>query len=524
MTKFYNKYDVESDSESELEQEIKKKSSVKQTEKINNYIKFSDEKFTSKLGKYTFGLDKVIPWEDSNFVFSGGLLYDIITNRFDSNLSDIDLFFYGSEKSKLDTINKLLDNLDKEQYYYLIGTNKSVIYIFIQGIPRIIQLIMTNKTESFEIIDSFDLTHVMFYSDGTEIFGTTKAIEQLESKTTDIKCLHKNRLIKYFERGLNIDNLITSAKLNFVLDSTETEKIIKIRQQQKLYRDTWNLTRNSKNSTIPLDFEHLTKSDIDFCNYFGCTVNYSKLSNRDFQENINMFGAFATYLHTTPTQLLEPSKTINDARSNLLINVNDYKTSLSVRSSNGVIYKFLKEKSFYTVCKYISRSVDTKLGIYKLFFEIDKLNVINYLIGKLDKYMIVDGMTGFGYDIKKEKTIIESKHKLSESNIYYPLKNSKGYPNINQQIKQIEQTEQTEQTKQTDDSELFAEYSGLVICSKICNISGFNETNENGILDKLEPGQEVKCLFDMDLYAKLNANSTAIEYIDINLAPLYINL
>jgi hypothetical protein len=104
-------------SESDYETEIIIKSAK------NNYIEYHLDNYLTKLGQYTFGLDKVIPWTESNFVFSGGLLYDILTDRFNQNLMDIDLFFYGNAKSKHKTINKLLDNLDLEQYNYLIGYN-----------------------------------------------------------------------------------------------------------------------------------------------------------------------------------------------------------------------------------------------------------------------------------------------------------------------------------------------------------------------------------------------------------------
>jgi len=129
---------------------------------VTKYNEYQNINFEKKLGKYTFGLDKVIPWEDSNFVFSGGLLYDIITERFSQDLMDIDLFFYGSVESKIKTMNKLFDNLDKNQYSYLFGYNRSVIYIFIQGIPRIIQLIMTNKTNPESIINQFDLMEINY--------------------------------------------------------------------------------------------------------------------------------------------------------------------------------------------------------------------------------------------------------------------------------------------------------------------------------------------------------------------------
>lgn len=124
---------------------------------------------------------------------------------------DIDLFFYGSMKEKIKTINKLFDNLDLNQYSYLIGNNRSVIYVFIQGIPRIIQLVMTDKSNPESIINDFDMTHVTSYSDGNKLFCSTKTLEYLDTKLKNSiksKYLHKNRIIKYIERGILNDNIM----------------------------------------------------------------------------------------------------------------------------------------------------------------------------------------------------------------------------------------------------------------------------------------------------------------------------
>jgi len=219
--------DSDSDSDSDSDFVIKKTKkplniSIK-NKLVEKYTEYNDEEFIQKLGEFTFGLDKIIPWEDGNFVCSGGLLFDIITNKFSHDLMDIDLFFYGSIESKISTINKLLNNLDKNQYYYLIGNNRSVIYIFIQGVPRIIQLIMTDKMDPESIINEFDLSHVMSYTDGEKIYCSKIALEYLNAKTKfqkentiNINHYHKNRIIKYMERGVFESKSIMD-KYNFVL-------------------------------------------------------------------------------------------------------------------------------------------------------------------------------------------------------------------------------------------------------------------------------------------------------------------
>lgn len=142
------------------------------------------------INKFTFGLMKnnIIPWDKKNIIMSGGLLYNVLTN-YDNNFNeimDIDLFLVGENiDSKIDTCKEILDNLIANQYEISITYNNNIIAIFIKDIPRKIQLILVNETPE-EIISTFDFTHLMFYYDGMNIYGTEKSIKQLvtNNKTT----------------------------------------------------------------------------------------------------------------------------------------------------------------------------------------------------------------------------------------------------------------------------------------------------------------------------------------------------
>ena len=473
----------------------------------NNYVEYTCNNLFQKLGSYTFGLDKIIPWEEKNFVFAGGLLNDIINERFDQNLMDIDLFFYGNSVSKTKTINKLLDNLDKDQYYYLIGYNKSVIYIFIQGIPRIIQLIMTNKTNPEQIINSFDLTHLMTYFDGTKIYSNPIAIQQLNTKeTTTNKVVNKYRIIKYFERGINCNNLLFE-NYNFVITHGETKKILDYHKQRKLYDFTLNLTKNPHDFSSQINFKKIDRDVISFNDYFNCFVNYNKLDNHDFKENVDMFGAFSNYMGLNRI-VLSGFKTLNETDSNNLnknVNplINDEITKIS-KTLFGKLYTFENNSSIYTPCKFVKTETtttdvkkpynynpavdnyNTSSKIVKIFLELDKIEVINYI------KKLIENIEKIEFDYKKSISNI-NKNKI----LLGFLENDK-------------------------------EENKMTICAILRDVSIDTFENINGlIINNLVQGQEIYCLLNFTMYLKLyNVNfhydDENIEYIDFNLCPLYI--
>lgn len=484
--------DTESDTESESDTETL----------IKKYTVYEDEEFIQKLGKFTFGLDKIIPWENGNFVFSGGLLFDIITNRFSHDLMDMDLFFYGSTESKISTINKLLDNLDKDQYYYLIGNNRSVIYIFIQGVPRMIQLIMTDKKDPESIINEFDLSHAMSYTDGEKIYCSKVALEYFNAETRfqrinaiKISCFHKNRIVKYIERGVVGSDTILD-KYNFVLNDFDSEKYLIGKKQIKLYKLTYNLTRYPDGEQI--DFTKFNRAKISLNDYFGCSVNYNKLDNHNFMENVDMFGAFAQYMGAEKAEDIIKNKEtkINEKISEKYISLDNYELKLSKSCGYSRLFSIEREKSIYIPCDYISSELVEKDSngnkVLNIKFKIDNKSVIKYLTTKLNKYYLLDGLTSKHID----KDLIKLKYELDKKNIYMPF---------------------DETSVKTDE---------LEICSKIYNtdINDFYSLNDFGILDTLNKQQTVNCLFDMVIFMNVSCtnNVKKIEYIDVNLRPRYI--
>lgn len=495
------------------QEQYEKNQEQKNTNKItgqtveSRYIDYTDENFKKKLGKYTFGLDKIIPWEDSNFIFSGGLLYDIVIERFSYDMTDIDLFFYGPLESKISTINKLLDNLDNNQYSYFIGHKRAVIYLFIQGIPRIIQLVMTDQTHPENILNQFDLTHIMSYSDGNKLYCSPKAIEHFEAETIfqkfksiEINFFHKNRIIKYIERGI-IDRNIMLEKYNWILNKHDTHKYISAKEQTKLYKSTYCLTRYYDGE--PIDFKNFDKNKLNLYEIFGCVVNYNKLYNHNFMEGIDMFGSFAQYMGNEKNELLLDLEDLNEnVSSRDYCNFYKYELAIEKFYSNSKLFFIQGDSSIYIPCNFMrsEESIDynynqNKKQILKIYFDITDKNISSYLKTKINKNLILDSLNyqNINFDL------VESKYKMSDDQIYMPFN--------------------TTNTSNNNNSEC------LEICSKLYNkdIEYFLKINEFGILDSLESGQSVNCLFDILIYLSVSNNPiNKINYVDINLKPRYI--
>jgi hypothetical protein len=513
--------DLELDSDLDLDEDIKKipiKKDIK-TIPIQNtsyepitYEEYPDKDFKKKLGKYTFGLDKVIPWEDSNFVFSGGLLYDIITERFSQDLMDIDLFFYGSLESKIKTMNKLFDNLDLNQYSYLIGHNRSVIYVFIQGVPRIIQLIMTDKTEPKSIINQFDLTHVMSYTDGNNLYCSYKTIKHLKSatqfqkkKSIENNCFHKSRVIKYIERGI-LDKNIMLDKYNWILNKYDARKYISGKNQIKLYKSTFCLTKYIDGEVI--DFKKFDKTKIDLYGIFECVVNYNKLDNQNFVEGVDMFGSFTSYMGLNKNAIISNIQNINENPSEKYYTyLNDYVLETKKSYNSGKLFNLSHDNSIYIPCNFVgiddSMYNDNKNDVkrvLKIHFLIDNENIISYLKKKIDKYLILDSLK----PIDIGSNLIKSKYELDKDKIYDPF----------EIISDL-------------DTDLYSKSNHtLKICAKLYgkDIDEFISINEFDIFNNTKSNQAVNCLFDIDVYLSIenNIQNRKIKYLDINLKPRYI--
>lgn len=120
-------------------------------------------------------------------------------------LSNIDLFFYGDLNLMMELFKLLLENLESNKIEYLIGIANSVVWIFIKGTIKIIQLIFTDKSSPDEIIDTFDLTHLQSYWTGTKLYCKNGLENYIYNNQTYSNYKPRpSRIIKYLRRNLNV--------------------------------------------------------------------------------------------------------------------------------------------------------------------------------------------------------------------------------------------------------------------------------------------------------------------------------
>jgi hypothetical protein len=534
--KVFSDKNSESDWESELELEIKKKKIP-----VEKYTEYEDEEFIQKLGKFTFGLDKIIPWEDGNFILTGGLLYDVLTNKFSQELMDIDLFFYGSDiKSKQETLNKLMMNLDLNQYNWMIGYVGSVIYLFIQGIPRIIQLIMTDKKSPEEILNTFDLTHVQMYYQNDVIYGTELAISQLGTKTTESTNTHcvPYRLIKYFEKGMNIGDKIF-ADDNFIL-SQLTMKLHKQKRQNKIYAITNNLTIYPDGTQI--DFVNWDKQKLDLGKeYFDkCSIYYTKPDNKEMLLDVNMVGKFLDYFNKNSIFKRRLFNGEDDWNKNSNYTYGQVDDNDILYSSNGDNFPSPNTKSisisndeitfFYLPCEFIkyedfyysTNNLNNEEKIVKgirTYFKLTDNDIINRTLQIVD-YEKIKSKISNDCKLYEDNNIFNGKFKkkslkklLNENNwdekISVPFENTSTYPEVD---------------KYSHSIEYVGIEDGLVIKSNIYNLKAFDEINEFNAFEKMVHGQKVYCMFKFFTYINYRDKYPFdINIIDVNLQLMYIH-
>ncbi len=206
------------------------------------------------LDELTYGIIGLIPLDINSMIFSGGLVFDAYWNKnFNINvnttydptqLKDIDLFLFGPTNKVRENILTVVDIIKKKygKANVHVGLDRSVITIIIIGIPRIVQLICTGKHTANEVIEDFDLAHVMLYWSNAGLYVSPFALvsmglRQILPNPKAKKTAKFSRLIKYNSRGLGLEKYIDE----FQFIRVDKSKIFQLNQLIRQYKCTNNL-------------------------------------------------------------------------------------------------------------------------------------------------------------------------------------------------------------------------------------------------------------------------------------------
>lgn len=175
------------------------------------------EQFKDILEEYTFGLLKHIPFHENNYIFSGGSLYDVLTHNYDqeslNNFVGLDIFVLSDAK-KNDTITKIITSLKLDNKECYVTMKDTEVYIFIIGIPRMIQLIFTNQTNPEKVINSFDCSHMKSYYDNKKVYMSGDCIDGLRNGCSHLyEVYNVNRIYKILHKGLNVSDHLSDIKI-----------------------------------------------------------------------------------------------------------------------------------------------------------------------------------------------------------------------------------------------------------------------------------------------------------------------
>ncbi len=208
------------------------------------------------LDEITWGLINILPLDINSMILTGGILFDAIwyknfnsnTAKYNNNqFKDIDLFLFGSEEKKKYNIIKVIDNIINKYGIDNVwaGYLDTIINITIVGIPRCVQIICTNKNTADEIINDFDLAHVMMYLSNAGLYVSPFALVSMELKhilpNPRSRAIAKfSRLKKYHERGLSMSKYISE----YPMISLDFKKICDNEKIVQIYSKSNNFKKN----------------------------------------------------------------------------------------------------------------------------------------------------------------------------------------------------------------------------------------------------------------------------------------
>ena len=145
------------------------------------------------------------PWD--NCFVGGGAVSRILRTHFkNTNNFDIDLFVIGKDRNdRVDNIRKVLKWFEgPNTYFTVLG---SVVNVFIIDQTRVIQLITNDKLNMFDVISSFDSSHLQFAYNNKGVFGTCEgfnAMQHMIAHSTNMGRFKPERFIKALYEGFDV--------------------------------------------------------------------------------------------------------------------------------------------------------------------------------------------------------------------------------------------------------------------------------------------------------------------------------
>jgi len=354
------------------------------------------------------------------------------------------LFLIGPEEKKISntmgTIEKLKSAFGTENV--AICNWKSVISIYIAGVPRIVQLICTNYSKPNEVIDNFDLAHVTMYWDGKEFYVSPFAYWACKEKKVlpNPKCNNRAklvRLIKYKLRGLDITDYVRE----FPFTKHNLHEISDKDREKQIYSETNNLTKKSR-IKIGVSWNNAQRLCVG-------KIGKAPVANDDYtwMQTVNWSGNFK-YLQQKEQFLQEDNLKIE-----IYLNDVEYYTGFVCKystdlSNNQKLYKDILVSGKIT--KLIKEFGGVSNGFYYVILNIEDEITIE-LVKNAVKLAVNDLSIGSEFLDFYETCILDSQFLTPEEKLLF---NVKKFPH--EKYKNTELTEAINQTVDSNGFYLFA--------------------------------------------------------------------
>ncbi|AYV79329.1 MAG: hypothetical protein Faunusvirus9_7 [Faunusvirus sp.] len=278
---------------------------------LNNNIKYKTDEsvivsniseYQQRLKEFSFGIiDETLKFE--NIVIAGGSVVKLLSNKYDAaGDSDLDIFVYGTEKARRQTVEYLLDYFTTKchgkQIYY--ASRGSVISVCIEDVNRNFQIIYTDHMTKFEIINGFDMCAVQMYYDGTNIMGTAECIRELRQQciyNTTARDIRPDRIYKMYLKGFSVSKRI----INDIVNDITALSVVDIKTKSNI--------KDKDAETDKMD-EIIMGDKVDSLNTINTTDDLIKIMHQFAQRE---------FVYRTSNKYYYPIKEIDQARNMFLM-------------------------------------------------------------------------------------------------------------------------------------------------------------------------------------------------------------